>query len=133
MHPLTIYVSMRHHLLSAILLCLACTLSLSAQQQDGRPFECSFVTWENLSIPELLFKNGNDYHEIKLMQRQRSQLYEMKRGRAEMQLFREAVNDEGETVYEVVAKAPIKPGSSRMLFFIQERSEKKDRRKQSWQ
>ena len=126
MHPLTIYVSMRHHLLSAILLCLACTSSLSAQQPAGGALQCSFVTWENLSIPALLYKDGDNYHEIKMMKRQRSQLYEMKRGQAEMQLFREVVNDEGETVYAVVAKSPIKPGSSSMLFFIQERSEKKE-------
>ncbi|MGB1937460.1 MAG: hypothetical protein ACPHVK_08210, partial [Akkermansiaceae bacterium] len=116
---------MRHHLLSAVLLCLVCTSSLSAQQPAGRAFECSFVTWENLSIPVLFYKDGDDYHEIKMMRRQRSQLYEMERGQTEMRLFRETVNEDGETVYEVVGKAPIKPEVSRMLFFIQERSERK--------
>ena len=126
MFSFTTLISMRHCLLVVIFAAVACTPSLHAQQPGGRSFECSFVTWENISIPVLLYKDGDDYHKVEMMKRQRSQLYEMKGGQAEMRLYRETVNEEGETVYEVVGKAPIKPGVSRMLFFIQERSERKE-------
>ena len=117
---------MRYCLIVACLASLSLLPSLPGQEPAGGSFEFSFVAWENLSIPEVLYKDGGNYHVIELIKRQRSKVYEFKRAQSDMRLYVQEVNDEGELVYKVIGRAAIKAGSSRMLFFIQERVNKKD-------
>jgi hypothetical protein len=112
---------MRYCFIAACLVSLSLSPSLPGQESSGGAFECSFVAWENLSMPEILYKDGNDFHAIELIKRQRSKVYELKQAHSEMRLYVQEVNDKGEVIYKVIGRTAIKAGSSRMLFFIQER------------
>ena len=118
---------MRNFFAVTILAAVLFSSLLHAQEEKTKSsFEFSFVAWENLSMPEILYKDGNNFHAIELIKRQRSKVYEFKRAQSEMRLYIQEVNGEGELVYKVVGRAAIKPASSRMLFFIQQRENKKE-------
>ena len=117
---------MRNFFATTILVTVLFSPSLHAQEEKTKSsFEFSFVTWKNLSIAPVFYRDGDKYHELDLFRAQRSELYRFKKPQAEMLLYTQGENEEGEIVYKLAAKTTIKAGISRMLFFIQERVEVK--------
>jgi len=115
---------MRKFFAATILAVVLFSPSLHAQEEKTKSsFEFSFVTWKNLTVAPVFYRDGDKYHEIDLIRAQRSELYRFKKPQAQMLLYTQGENEEGEIVYKLAGKTAIKAASSRMLFFIQDHVE----------
>ena len=115
---------MRIFFAATILAVVLFSPSLHAQEEKTKSsFEFSFVTWKNLTVAPVFYRDGDKYHEIDLIRAQRSELYRFKKPQAQMLLYTQGENEEGEIVYKLAGKTAIKAASSRMLFFIQDHVE----------
>ena len=114
------------HLLPAtlcILVLLGCQGLLPAQHASGKPsvnFSC--VIWQNLSIPELFYRDGEAYLPLELHVGSRSELYVLKQSDT-LELYvpstdGNASNTDETRGYTLVGKAPLVKESRRILFII---------------
>lgn len=89
-------------------------------QKSGKSLEFSCVIWNNLSYPQIFYRQGEKFIPLKLSPSNRSKLYPLK-GTSVLELY---IPDETEekTAYKLVGKKSIAEGMKRMLFFITERS-----------
>lgn len=113
-------------LLQRIILCsilLQC-LQMAAHgqaEQTTKPIRFSCVIWKKLSFPELYYRQGKEYIELKLLPNNRSEAYRLK-GMSALELYVPGEDEAGRPIYRMVAQSALQPNARRMLFFIVEDS-----------
>ena len=101
-----------------VLLLAACPVLLRAQQPvTGKPaVEFSCLAWEPLPIPAVLYRDGKERLPLDFETGNRSRLYPLKEG-AGLELYAAQVGSAA-AADQLVGKAPLIPGTRRMLFLI---------------
>ena len=106
-----------------IFLILATSASvLKAQAPKGPPpIQFSCVSWAQLSIPGLLYREGKVCLPLEVLPRNRSKLYPL-HGINALELYILATDKEGKQSYQLVGKAPFPQGTDRALFIIDKKA-----------
>ena len=109
------------YLKAGLLFVLLPLSTLSAQTPQVRSaIEFSCVSWEQISISEIFYRERSEYIELECRPKVRSQLYSLKGGHEALELYTKGFDEDGKPIFKLIAQAPIAVGTSRMLFFIQE-------------
>lgn len=83
----------------------------------GVLFTC--VSWDQLSLEELYYREGREYHPLEVIPYKRSKSYRVK-GMPALELYIKATDAKGRLSYELVGQSPLLPNTRRMLFFMVE-------------
>jgi hypothetical protein len=107
------------HLVLTGLLLLPGSAVLHAQSAAGDAgLQVSCMMWEGLPPEKLYFRNGESFTPLEFVPSKRSEAYRLNRSQA-FEMFRKtAAPEDGEAVYQLVAKAPLIPGAERILFVV---------------
>lgn len=109
-----------HNLSKTLVTLLLLTSISSVVVAQGTPPKIKFscVSWKSLSITQIYYQQGKQFHPIHLSPGNRSELFELEM--PVLSLYTKEFSEKGEASYRLIGKGKIPSGTKRVLYFIRE-------------
>jgi hypothetical protein len=92
--------------------------SHAAKEKSASTIEFSCVAWKSLDYLELFYRNGDDYINMEVPRRMRSEVYSLQALQS-FELYTRVADADGASRYELVGKGMPRAGAGRMLFILE--------------